>query len=311
MNSVLSRGGALLIDKPEGPTSFAIVASLRGALGRALGLKRRELPAVGHGGTLDPFATGLLVVLVGQGTKLAQYFLDSEKRYSGTIRFGARTESGDFTNPIVERTSTLPRTLEVLREGARTFVGAEYLQTPPMFSAKKKEGVPLYELAREGIEVERNAKSCHITRFEITAFDGICAQFEVTCSSGTYIRVLAEDLARRVGSLAALESLRRVGSGALSIEDAVRPALALEQAADWSQSRAWIPLDRLAQAFPRIEVSSAQALMLERGQQDVLREFRLPEGARVTALFSEGHLRALVRAQDGRPQLERVFPLSR
>jgi tRNA pseudouridine55 synthase len=309
MSSVLRRGGALLIDKPEGPTSFGVVATLRGAMGRALGLKRRELPAIGHGGTLDPFATGLLVVLIGQGTKLAQYFLDSEKRYTGTIRFGARTESGDFTNPIVERTTTLPRSLEELRASAGTFVGAEYLQLPPMFSAKKQDGRALYELARKGIEVERAPKSCRISRFEISAYDGVCARFEVSCSAGTYIRVLAEDVAQRLGSLAALESLRREGSGSLSIERAISPALALEQVVSWSQSPAWVPLEELVAGMPRIDVSPSQALRLERGQQEILREIRISDGAPVTALYCEDILRALVRTKNGQPALERVFTM--
>ena len=307
MSSVLGRGGALLIDKPEGPTSFGVVAQLRGALGKTLGLKRRELPAIGHGGTLDPFATGLLVVLVGQGTKLAQYFLDSEKRYAGTIRFGVRTESGDFTNPIVEQTSKLPQTVEEIRAAAQAFIGSEYLQVPPMFSAKKQDGKALYELARKGVTVERAPKSCVISRFEITTFDGLSARFEVTCTAGTYIRVLAEDLAVRLGSLATLESLRRTGSGSLSLAHACTPAGALESTPNWNQSTAWLSVDALGRGLPQIDISTDLALKLERGQQNALRELALPTSVQVAALYADGNLRAIVREQMGQLRLERVF----
>ncbi len=309
MTLPLGRGGALLVDKPEGPTSFGVVASVRGALGRSFGLKHRELPAVGHGGTLDPFATGLLIVLIGQATKLAQVFLDSEKRYTGTMRFGVRTASGDFTEPILEQTTTLPQSLESLSRAAHTFVGTKYFQVPPMFSAKKRDGKALYTLARAGIEVEREPKLCQISRFEITSFDGACAEFSVSCSAGTYIRVLAEDLALKLGSLAALESLRRTGSGELSVDQSLSLAHASAHVSDWTESKAWVSLDHLARTLPALELSPDQALSVERGQQGVLKDLTPKMSTKLTALFCNQRLCAIARVRDGRAELERVFPL--
>src|SRR3954462_4957355 len=161
--------GALLVDKHAGISSFGVIELLQRELCNHWGVRRKELPKIGHGGTLDPFATGLLVICVGRGVKLARYFLGSDKGYEGVIRFGETTVPGDPTAPISETSPNLPTSLEDLRAMAAKLTLQPYLQTPPMHSAKKKDGRPLYELARLGIEVERDPKLCTLRTFEISS----------------------------------------------------------------------------------------------------------------------------------------------
>src|SRR5262245_16579515 len=148
--------GALLIHKEAGISSFGVIERLQKHLLNSVDgprPKRKDLPKLGHGGTLDPFATGLLIVLVGRAVKLARYFLGAPKSYEGVIQFGKTTVPGDPTAPISETSETIPQTHEEIREIAHRLTLQPYLQTPPMHSAKKRNGKPLYELARAGIEV--------------------------------------------------------------------------------------------------------------------------------------------------------------
>src|SRR6476620_11722098 len=186
--------GALLVHKHPGLTSFGIIELLQKSLRSQTGLKRKELPKMGHGGTLDPFASGLLVVLVGQSVKLARYFLGSQKEYEAVIRFGETTLSGDPTCPISDTSSIIPGDLHSIQEAAHSFTLSPYFQVPPMHSAKKQNGIALYELARQGIEVERKPQLCQILEFQIQNYELPKASCKVQCSSGTYIRVLAQDL---------------------------------------------------------------------------------------------------------------------
>src|SRR5262249_14744491 len=151
---------------------FGVIERLQRALREATGLRRSELPKLDHGGTLDPFATGLLVVAVGPGVKLAQYLLGPDKAYEGVIRVGETTVPGAPTEPPSQRPERWRRDLGDVRLAAAEFMRSEYLQTPPMHSAKKQDGKRLYELAREGVEVERPPKACRIHRFEILSYDG-------------------------------------------------------------------------------------------------------------------------------------------
>lgn len=242
--------GVLIIDKPVGWTSHDVVARVRRLL-----RERR----VGHTGTLDPFATGVLVVLVGRATRLAQFLAGAEKEYAARVRFGYATETGDLTGA---RLVELPQTKDVTEEdatnegetgdatrGGATDAGArcaawsaeeieaalaslrgEIEQVPPMYSAKKVQGKKLYELARRGIEVERAAVRVTIHELEVLTeggawlhenADGTCdLSLRVACSAGTYIRVLAEDLGARLGAGAHLAALRRTRAGAFRIEEA-------------------------------------------------------------------------------------------
>jgi len=195
--------GALLIDKPAGPTSHDVVDAIR----RRFGLKK-----VGHCGTLDPNATGLLIIVLGRATKLSERLMGDDKVYEGVIKFGETTASHDADGVITATRPVPPRTLEQLNQEAGLFIG-DQLQTPPMVSAIKKDGVPLYKLARRGIEVEREPRLVHIYNFRFTTCTPPLAEFSVACTKGTYIRSLANDLGEKLGCGAHLTALRRTASG--------------------------------------------------------------------------------------------------
>ncbi|MDR2435935.1 MAG: tRNA pseudouridine(55) synthase TruB [Puniceicoccales bacterium] len=204
--------GILLIDKPAGLTSHDVVYRVR----RAVGVKR-----VGHAGTLDPLATGLLVVLIGRATKFSQFLTDLGKSYEGTMQFGVETDSHDAEGNIVAQKDVGGLTLERVREVAAAF-GGDIMQTPPMFSAKKLNGKPLYKFARRGETIERRANLITISRFEINnlSASGCSANFVVCCSKGTYIRTLVHDLGQTLGCGAHLSALRRTMVGHFSVTNA-------------------------------------------------------------------------------------------
>ncbi len=203
--------GALLIDKPAGPTSHDIVAAIR---------RHFHIDKVGHAGTLDPAATGLLIILLGKGTKLSEKLMGSDKVYEGTGRFGETTDSYDADGEIVSSLPVPPLTLEELNAFADQFIG-DQMQTPPMVSAIKKNGVPLYKLARKGVEVERKPKLIHIYKFRFTDYNEPQGRFRVACTKGTYVRSLIHDLGQKVGCGAHLCQLRRVASGQFDVKDAI------------------------------------------------------------------------------------------
>jgi tRNA pseudouridine55 synthase len=203
--------GALLVDKPAGPTSHDIVAMVR---------RTFRLDKVGHAGTLDPNATGLLILLLGKGTKLSEKLMGSDKVYEGTAKFGETTDSYDSDGEITASLPVPPLTLDDLNAYAEQFIG-DQLQTPPMVSAVKKDGVPLYKLARKGVEVERKPKLIHIYKFRFSNYEEPEAQFRVACTKGTYIRSLVHDLGQKVGCGAHLSQLRRTSSGQFDVKDAL------------------------------------------------------------------------------------------
>lgn len=191
--------GVLLVDKPTGCTSHDVVARLR----RYLGMKR-----IGHAGTLDPLATGLLIILVGRATKVSQYLMSLGKEYEGEIKLGETTDSHDADGEVMEVREVPALTEEAVLNEMKSFVGDQY-QIPPMFSAKKVGGVPLYKLARKGKEIEREPRFIHVSRFDLTSMNLPLVRFVVACSKGTYVRTLAHDLGQRLGCGAHLTSLRR------------------------------------------------------------------------------------------------------
>lgn len=195
--------GLLIIDKPQGITSHTVVQRVR----RACGVKR-----VGHAGTLDPLATGLLLVGVGSCTRLIEYLVATDKGYRATFRLGRVTDSQDITGEVVSEQSTDQVTAEQIHEVCSHYVG-EIEQVPPMFSALKKNGVPLYRLARQGIEVERRKRQIAITRLDVESIDGVEVTIYVDCTKGTYIRTLCHDIGQELGCGACMTSLRRVRSG--------------------------------------------------------------------------------------------------
>ncbi|MGA3282990.1 MAG: tRNA pseudouridine(55) synthase TruB [Verrucomicrobiota bacterium] len=202
--------GAILIDKPSGPTSHDVVDAIR----RKFGIKK-----VGHCGTLDPNATGLLIIVLGRGTKLSEKMMSDDKVYEGTVKFGEATNSYDSDGEIISTAPVPVLTLDQLNEAAAAFIG-DQMQTPPMVSAVKKDGVPLYKLARKGIEVAREPRLIHIYNFRFTGYCEPLGQFRIACTKGTYVRSIAHELGQKLGCGGHLATLRRVTSGKFDVADA-------------------------------------------------------------------------------------------
>jgi len=209
-------GQVLLIDKPLEWTSFQVVNKLRGVIKKQFNLKKIK---VGHAGTLDPLATGLLIICTGKFTKRIDEFQAQIKEYTGTFTIGCTTPSYDLETEINEHFSTEHLTDKLIRDTTDLFIG-EIEQKPPMFSAIKKDGKRLYELARAGETIEIKSRKVTISVFEITKIDLPNIEFKVVCSKGTYIRSLANDFGKALNSGAHLSSLRRTKIGSYSIDDA-------------------------------------------------------------------------------------------
>ena len=204
--------GALLIDKPAGPTSHDIVDIVRGLY---------RIRKVGHCGTLDPAATGLLVLLLGRATKLSMKLTADDKVYEGTMELGQATDSYDAQGEVTATADVPPLDCDALNAGAEAFTG-DLQQQPPMVSAVKKDGVPLYKLARKGKTVEREAKPVHIYSYEFSEYTEPIGHFRVHCTKGTYVRSLAHDLGQSLGCGAHLRTLHRTASGKFNVADAIR-----------------------------------------------------------------------------------------
>ena len=202
------------LDKPQGITSHDAVTAVK----RALGLSK-----VGHAGTLDPAATGVLLILCGRATRLMPYLLALGKKYSVTMALGAETDTLDTEGVVTRRMSFSHVTQHDVEPALAGFTG-DITQTPPMYSAVKISGTPLYRLARKGIEVERKPRHVVIHALKLARFDPPFVHLDVTCSSGTYIRTLAADLARALGTCGHVHSLTRTAVGPFTVEDAVRLA---------------------------------------------------------------------------------------
>ena len=211
MQELNALDGALLVDKPSEWTSHDVVAKVRGHF---------RLPKVGHCGTLDPMATGLLILVLGKATRYSERLMASDKVYEGTMRLGEVTDSYDADGELVETRPVPPLHLEDLNEAASLFVG-DLQQIPPMVSAKKVGGVPLYRLARQGKEIPREPRLVHIYTFRFEDYEDPFGYFRVSCTKGTYVRSLAHDLGQRIGCGAHLTALRRTASGRFDVADAV------------------------------------------------------------------------------------------
>ena len=199
--------GAILIDKPAGPTSHDVVDAIR---------RRFQIKKVGHCGTLDPNATGLLIIVLGRGTKLSEKLMGDDKVYEGAIKFGETTDSYDCDGELTGSLPVPPMTLDQLNEEAAKFVG-DLMQIPPMVSAIKIKGVPLYKMARKGIEIEREPRLVHIYNFRFTSYEPPLGRFKIACTKGTYVRSIAHDLGQKLGCGAHLATLRRSVSGKFDV----------------------------------------------------------------------------------------------
>ncbi len=257
--------GVLLLDKPVGLSS-----------NQALQQVKRLFMAekAGHTGSLDPFATGLLPICLGEATKFSHFLLDADKTYRATMHLGVTTTTGDTEGEIVE-THPVEVTHAGMAQVIQQFLG-DILQVPPMHSALKHQGKALYEYARAGIDIERPAREVTIHEISLESLAGHVAVIKVSCSKGTYIRTLAEDIGKALGCGAHLTGLRRLNTGGFALEEAVTveqlEAMALEQ-----RDNTLLPVDALVRELPAVELDRESAYYLGRGQS-VWKSGQIPAG---------------------------------
>ena len=245
--------GVLLLDKPAGPSSNAVLQRAKHLLGAV---------RAGHTGTLDPLASGLLVIAFGEATKFAGSLLDADKAYRARIRFGVRTATGDAEGAVVSRSDASPSESQV-RAVLERFRG-EIDQVPPMYAAIKHEGRPLYAYARRGQNVDRASRRIAIRRLELEAFEGNEAGVFVECSKGTYVRTLAEDIGETLGCGAHLAALRRVASGPFDVGRAASLD-ALEATPLSARRERLLPPQSLIGSWPRLRLEAHLSARFRRG----------------------------------------------
>lgn len=246
--------GVLLLDKPVGPSSSAVLQAVKRLL---------NADKAGHAGTLDPLASGLLPLLFGEATKFAQFGLEAAKEYVADVRLGSSTTTGDVEGEVLER---LPVTVgeRALARALAQFRG-DIEQVPPMYSALKRDGQPLYALARAGQTVEREARRVTVHELELMAREDDLLRLRIRCSKGTYVRQIAVDLGLALGTAAHLEALRRTAVAGLRLDQSV--ALDDLQALGEASRLAWLlPPDRLLEHLPRIDLEAAAAARFANGQ---------------------------------------------
>ncbi len=297
----MTRSGILLIDKPEGPSSAQVVQRVKTIL---------QAKKVGHLGTLDPFASGLLLVGVNEGTKIADIFLGGVKSYRGVIVLGVETDTQDGTGKILQERPVQPLDETQLRSLEHRFTG-ELQQVPPMFSALKRDGVRLYRLARQGKEVPREPRRIRIDNLRLNKLRDSELEFETTCSRGTYIRTLAADIGKELGCGAHLKILRRTACDHLRVESAV----GIDEFENRCATGA-VPLLTLQEALSHLPAVTWQSRYLSRlrlGQQELLGQIGDPPGGQnlLGILDPCGDLAVLVQwtedVSGGRWRLFRVF----
>lgn len=291
--------GILLVAKPEGMSSARVVAAAKRALG---GWK------VGHLGTLDPFADGLLPLAVGEGTKLAQYVNDADKHYRGTVRLGTLTDTLDRTGTVLDERPVAPPSPQALAAAAATLSAIES-QIPPAFSAIKKDGVPMYRRARQGVAVELEPRSVRIYSLSLDFRPPVWVDLAVHCSKGTYVRALARDLGEQLGTVALLESLTRTAFGPFGLERAL--GLAELEAAGPSalEAAAWVGADEALAHLRSLPAGPQAVQALRTGRQAALSAFAGPraEERHARVVDAEGRLVAVLTAAGSGWSIDRVF----
>lgn len=290
--------GVIILDKPPEFTSFDAVAVLRGLT---------HEKKIGHTGTLDPMATGVLPLLLGRAAKAADLLPDTDKEYRAGFRLGERRDTGDITGKVVE-TSGTPVSRETLEQALSGFRG-EIEQIPPMYSAVSVNGKRLYQLARQGIEVERKPRRIVISRLEMERYDEEAREGVLTaaCSKGTYIRVLIEDIAKAAGSCGTMTALRRTKACGFSEEEAV----SLDELKALSQQgelrRVLRPVESLFAEYPSVGVSQAQAARFRNGGSLDINRLRMPRVALRTGdlfqVYGEKRFLGLARVDLDRGEL--------
>lgn len=281
--------GLLFVDKPEKLTSHDVVDVVR----RLLDLRR-----IGHTGTLDPAATGLLVLCVGRAVRLQSFLTGFDKSYEGEMLFGVETDTYDREGTPVGPPHPAPEPDPVrLREEAARYTG-EFLQTPPPFSAKKVAGRKFYDLARRGEAVPHAPKSVKVSALEVLGLHGDRAAFRVSCSSGTYVRSLVHDIGKGLGTGAHLLSLRRTAVGPFRLEDAVSlPALEAIPVGERLVSPHWVPLALVPLPYPTVPLASAEATKVRHGNAVPVRLPAEAAGAGWIRLEAGGELIALAQLE--------------
>lgn len=273
--------GIVIIDKPAEWTSQDVVSKLRGVL---------HTKRIGHGGTLDPMATGVLPVFVGRATRGVEFFEHAEKTYETVLRLGLTTTTEDITGTVLEEKEVRVTEAQFLQALAQ-FRG-EIQQIPPMYSALKINGQKLCDLARKGKEVERKPRTITIHRLECLSFDGKTARLSVTCSKGTYIRTLCKDIGEKLGCGGCMESLRRTAAGTYSIEEAVPLARLVESDDPESYLR---PVDTMFTQYDAVTLTANQEKRCRNGNSFSL---ALPDGT-YRAYSQTGEFLMLAKVESG------------
>jgi len=246
---------ALLLDKPLGISSNRALQDVK---------KIYKVRKAGHAGTLDPLASGLLLVLFGEATKFAGPLLDADKEYVATVKLGEKTATGDAEGEIIERSAAFQVPEAAIAQALKKFEGS-IEQVPPMYSALKRDGVPLYDLARRGESGERAARPVRISLVEKIRFEAPLLELRVRCSKGTYIRTLAEDIAAALGTVGHLAALRRTASGVFQVSEAVGLE-ALQGMGEAQRQGRLLPLTALLAGLPRAELDAAAETRFRNGQ---------------------------------------------
>jgi tRNA pseudouridine55 synthase len=276
--------GILNLDKPRGPTSHDVVDSIR----TLTGIRR-----VGHAGTLDPLATGVLLVCIGRATRVTEYLMAGQKAYRARVQLGITTDTYDVEGQVVASVDLVDVSRSRLEAALVHFRGT-ISQVPPMYSALKHKGTPLYRLARHGVEVERKPRLVEISRLELTDWEPPKCTLEVICSPGTYVRVLVHDLGQALGYGAHLAGLTRLASGDFRVEDAVTLDEFAQAVADGRWSNLLHPIDAALTRFPALHVDADAARRLCSGQAVALSQPSPEEEGEARAYGPDGIFLALV-----------------
>jgi len=256
-NGQQTRDGIIIVDKESGPSSFRIVKKIKNLI---------KVKKAGHAGTLDPFATGILVVLLNQGTKLSHFFMSQDKVYKASLRLGIETDTQDLTGRIINNKDIGSLTYKTIKHKSLQLIGT-IKQVPPSYSAIHHNGKRAYELARSGIAIDLQPRDVRVDYINILSVDLPTVWFEVGCSSGTYIRTLAADLGRSLGIGAHLTSLRRIKSGPFHVDDALTLIQIAQQLSNNTIDEVIIPLRNALKGMMEVEIPDKLARKIRKGYQ--------------------------------------------
>jgi len=300
--TMIQKDGIIIVDKDSGPSSFKVVEKIKGLT---------KAKKAGHAGTLDPFASGVLVILLNQGTKLSPFLMSQDKVYRAALRLGIETDTQDLTGRIIKirHTGVLPK--ETIKEKTQQFVGT-IKQVPPVFSALHYKGKRAYELARSGVAVDLQEREVRIEYISVLRVDLPTVWIEVCCSSGTYIRALAADLGRSLGTGAHLTFLRRLQSGPFHVDDAFTLTQVSEYLFNNRVDDVIIPLKQALKGMMEVDISDALARRIRSGHKPNREELcgqnpsSLNSGDSLKAVVGEELVAVLEEDSDGY-NVKRVF----